>query len=158
MDQDANWYGARRHCVRWRFSSPGHSPQFLAHVYCGQMVAHLSYCWARVAILDSTSIWKMVLLYNKDKSSAVAEMDDRGHNRHGPKSMLRWCVVSSNKSSAVAEMGDHLATIDMCRRVGRGCCGGCVPTGSPSNTVWPGPRPTSLPSGILIHQTIWPQL
>jgi len=26
-------------------SSPkGHSPQFSAHVYCGQTVAHLSYC------------------------------------------------------------------------------------------------------------------
>jgi len=31
-------------------------------------------------------------------------------------------------------------------------------TGSWSNTTWPGPRPTSLPSGILIHPTVWPQL
>jgi len=30
--------------------------------------------------------------------------------------------------------------------------------GSPSNTMWPGPRPTSLPSGIFIHPTVWPQL
>jgi len=29
--------------------------------------------------------------------------------------------------------------------------------GSPSNTMWPGPRPTSVPSGILIHPTVWPQ-
>jgi len=29
--------------------------------------------------------------------------------------------------------------------------------GSPSNTMSLGPRPTSLPSGILIHQAIWPQ-
>jgi len=29
--------------------------------------------------------------------------------------------------------------------------------GTPSNTVWPGPRPASIPSGILIHLTIWPQ-
>ena len=27
----------------------------------------------------------------------------------------------------------------------------------PSNTMWPGLRPTSTPSGILIHPTIWPQ-
>ena len=27
----------------------------------------------------------------------------------------------------------------------------------PSNTMWPGPRPTSIPSGILIHPTVWPQ-
>jgi len=43
-------------------------------------------------------------------------------------------------------------------KVGRGCCGGWVPTGSPPNTMWPGQRPTSLPNGILIHPTVWPQL
>jgi len=39
------------HCVRWGPSSPSpkeHSPQFSAHVYCGQTVAHLSCCWALV--------------------------------------------------------------------------------------------------------------
>jgi len=54
-------------------------------------------------------------------------------------------------------MGDRLATIDMGRKVG-GCSapfyGG---TGSPSNTIRPGPRPTSVPSFILIHPTTWPQ-
>jgi len=40
--------------------------------------------------------------------------------------------------------------------------GGAVPlwrgrAGSPSNTMWSGPRPTSVPSGILIHLAIWPQ-
>jgi len=29
--------------------------------------------------------------------------------------------------------------------------------GSPSNTMSPGPRPTSVSSGILIHLTVWPQ-
>jgi len=61
-----------------------------------------------------------------NKSSAVAEMGDRGHNRHGPKR------------------------------------GGCYApfagrAGSPSNTMWPGPRPTSIPSGILMHPAVWPQ-
>jgi len=44
MDQDATWYGGRPwpmpHCVGWGPSSPsskrGHSPQFSAHLYCGQ--------------------------------------------------------------------------------------------------------------------------
>jgi len=44
MDQDATWYGGRprprRHCVRWRPSSPlqkgGRGSQFPAHFYCGQ--------------------------------------------------------------------------------------------------------------------------
>jgi len=47
--------------------------------------------------------------------------------------------------------------IDMGRKVG-GCC---VPlrgeAGSSSNTVSSGPRPTSVPSGILIHPSFWPQ-
>jgi len=59
-----------------------------------------------------------------------------------------------NKSSAVAEMADGLATTDMGQKVG----GGAVPlsvggAGSPSNTMWPGPRPTSIPSFILIPLT-----
>ena len=29
--------------------------------------------------------------------------------------------------------------------------------GSPSSTMWPVPRPTSMPSFILIHPTVWPQ-
>ena len=60
IDHDATWYGgrpqSRRHCVWWGLSSPppknGHSPQFSAHVYCGQTDAdaHLSYCWALVTL------------------------------------------------------------------------------------------------------------
>ena len=50
----------------------------------------------------------------------------------------------------------RLATIDMGRKVGA-----AVPLSgaaeSPSNTMWPGPRPTSMPSGILIHPSVWPQ-
>ena len=30
-------------------------------------------------------------------------------------------------------------------------------TGSPSNKLSPSPRLTSVPSGILIHPTVWPQ-
>ena len=51
MDQDATWYKdrpqPRPHCVIWGPSSPSHkgySPKCLAHVCCGQTVAHLSYC------------------------------------------------------------------------------------------------------------------
>ena len=48
-------------------------------------------------------------------------------------------------------MGDRLATIDMGRKV----AGTAVPlsvegAGSPFNTITPGLRPTSVPSGILI--------
>ena len=35
-------------------------------------------------------------------------------------------------------------------------CGG-EGAGSPSNTMWSGPSPTSVPSFILIRPTVWPQ-
>jgi len=63
--------------------------------------------------------------YN-DKSSAVAEMGDCGHNRHVPE---KW--------------------------------GGSVPVsrraGTWFNTMWLGPRSTSVPSGVFIHPAVWPQ-
>ena len=44
MDQNETWHAGRPqlwpYCVRWGPSSPlpkEHSPQFVAHVYCGQM-------------------------------------------------------------------------------------------------------------------------
>ena len=52
----------------------------------------------------------------------------------------------------------HLATTDMCRELGEGPCpfeGAAA--GSPSNTMWPEPRPTFMPSFILIRPTVWPQ-
>jgi len=65
-----------------------------------------------------------------NKSSAVAEMGDRGHDRHGPK------------------------------RAGGGA-GGAMPlsrsTENPSNTMWPAPMSTSVPSGVFIHPAVWPQ-
>jgi len=41
-------------------------------------------------------------------------------------------------------------------------CGGAVSLSvggawSPSSTMSPGPRPTSVPSGVLIHLAVWPQ-
>ena len=63
-----------------------------------------------------------------------------------------------NKSSAVAEMGDGLATIDMGRKVGGLLCPFFERRAeSPFNTMSPGPRPTSIPSGIVIHPTVWSQ-
>ena len=67
------------------------------------------------------------------------------HNSH-----LHMC-------SAAAEMGDRLATIDMDRKLGAvplWTRGSWVPI---YNTMWPGSRPISLPSGIFIHPAVWPQ-
>jgi len=54
-------------------------------------------------------------------------MGDRGHYRHGPK-------------------------------LGGGGCGLFLGVaGSPSIAKSPGPRPTSIPGGILVHPALWPQ-
>ena len=65
--------------------------------------------------------------------------------------------VSSKSSAYVSEMGDRLATRDMGKKCGAAVPLSVVGTASPSNTMWPGPRPTSVPSGIWIHQAVWPQ-
>ena len=57
----------------------------------------------------------VIRLYSQNKSSAVAEMGDRGHYRHGPK-----------RGGAAVPLS----------------WGGA---GSPSNTMWPGSRSTSVP-------------
>jgi len=54
----------------------------------------------------------------------------------------------------------RLAIIHMGQKLGRGACG--VPfflgiAASPSNTKSPEPRPTSVPSGILVHPAVRPQ-
>jgi len=40
-------------------------------------------------------------------------------------------------------------------KIGRELCPYGERAGSPSNTMSPGPRPTSVPSGILIHLAVW---
>jgi len=70
-----------------------------------------------------------------------------------------YCI--SNKSSAVAEIGDRLATIDMGRKLGSVplfFLGGWRGSWAPSNTIWSGPRPIFVPSGILIHQPLGVEL
>ena len=88
-----------------------------------------------------------------------------GHNRHGPK--IGDCA------SFWGELDPHVMQCGMGRSVpsyqvaswsiqpfahnrhGPKIGGGA---GSPSSTMWPGPRPSStLPSGILIPPAIWPQ-
>ena len=53
-------------------------------------------------------------------------------------------------------MGDRLPAIDVGQKVGAAVPLSMGPR-SPSNTVSPGPRPTPVPSSILIHPTVWPQ-
>jgi len=49
-----------------------------------------------------------------------------------------------------------LATTDMGRKFGDVPLSGSG-TWFPPNTMWPGPRPTCMPSVIFIGPTVWPQ-
>jgi len=91
-----------------------------------------SHCAYNVGPMNVTNTIARLLLFLGDrlyKSSAAAEMGDRGHNKHGPKRV----------GATVAPFAG-----------GRGA-------GSPSNTMSLELRPTSVPSDILIHPAIWPQ-
>ena len=107
------------------------------------------------------------------KSSAVAEMGDRGDNRHGPKrggGLLcpfrgSWDQVWYNVSWAEAYFrtkhrlhpSSHLATTDMGQKLGEVDVPFFLGVAGPHwNTMSHRPRPTTMPSGILIHATVWP--
>jgi len=57
--------------------------------------------------------------------------------------LLRWATVWP----CIIDMGQKFGLL--CPFGGR--------SWSTSNTMWPGPRRTSVPSGILVHLAIWPQ-
>ena len=110
-----------------------------------------------------------------NKSSAVAEMGDRGHNRHEPKrggllcpfrgtgtpSSTMWPGPSSTFVPIKRRRlhpSSHMARMDMGQNwveVGLPLFLGV--SGSTSNTMSRRPRPTSVPSNILIHAAVWPQ-
>jgi len=90
-----------------------------------------------------------------------------GHNRHGPKigGLCPFLGRGAASPSITMSLGSskaylptkwhldpssHLATTDMGQKLGAVplCWGG---PGSPSNTMWPGPRPTCVPSFMIFH-------
>jgi len=80
----------------------------------------------RVNLAQICSVVPEIFHTQTNKSSAVAEMGDRSHNRHRPKSGWGLCLFF---------------------------LGGA---GSPSNTISPRLRPTSVPSGIVVHTAVLP--
>jgi len=98
----------------------------------------------------------------------MAEMGDRGHNRHGPKTgdrapfrgelgphltQRRWAKAYLHVKCHL-DPSSRLATIDMDQKLEAPPPFGGVGACFPSNTMSLGLRPTSLPSGILIHAAI----
>ena len=59
-----------------------------------------------------------------------------------------------NKSSPVAQMGDR-GHIRHAPNRGGPLCPFRRGAGSPSNTMWPEPRSTFVPSGVFIHPAVW---
>jgi len=68
-----------------------------------------------------------------------------------------WCSKNLNKISVVAEMGDRARAKWAEKWRGLLCpFWGIWRAGTPCNTMWPGPRPISVLSGILMHPTVLP--
>jgi len=63
----------------------------------------------------------------RQELSSIVGIGDRGHNRHGPKKGEGAAVPLSRRAE------------------------------TPSNTMWPEPRSTSVPSGVFMHPAVWPQ-
>jgi len=74
---------------------------------------------------------------------------------HVTTTQRKTCIA--NNSSSVDQMGDRLATIQTWAENWAACPLWGGGAGSPSNTMWPEPRPTSTPSSIVVHPTVWPQ-
>ena len=66
-------------------------------------------------------------------------------------------IASTDKYSAVAEMVDRAKAKWAEKWRPAVLCPFPWEAGSPSDIMLPRPRSTSVPSGILIHPTIWPQ-
>ena len=71
-------------------------------------------------------------------------------------SVTRWHRVT--RAQQLLRWAGDRARAKWAEKWGTGCCALSVgEAGSQSDTMWPGPRPTSISSGILIHLTVWPQ-
>jgi len=155
IDEDAAWYGSRPrlrpHCTRRGPSSrergtapPLFGPCLLWPRSPISATAELLLRWATVATIDiGGREWRLLCSFRRELGPRLIQCGlGRGllpsqvasssiqpfcHNRHGPKIGWEW----------------------VCPFLGL--------AGSPSNTKSHRTRPTSIPSGILIHPAIWPQ-
>ena len=92
LDHDATWYRGRPqvrpHCVRRGPSSPkkGHSPQFLAHIYCGKM---------------TVTGWRNV--WNMRWRAPDKEIDQKGHGQRLCKKIAKHAIWTGRMLQIVVD-------------------------------------------------------
>jgi len=88
-----------------------------------------------------------------------------GHNGYGPKigdlcpywgELVPHLTQCGFRAKWHLDPSSRLTTTDMGQELRYGSAF-CVGTGFSYKLMWPGARPTSIPSGVLIRRTIWPQ-
>ena len=132
------------------------------------------------AILPAQAVWcihggiiiiihqargRQTVQHGNNKSSAVSEMGDRGHNRHGHLSQSwdtrlvqcglgRGLLLYQAASSSIQPFGHSRHG----PKIGWGGCA-LIPgvAGFTSNTMSRTPRAAFVPSGVLIRAAVWPQ-
>ena len=110
MDQDATWYGGkprrRRRCVKCGRSSPlkRHSPQFSAHVYCGQTAG-----WMKTSLGTEVDLGPGHIVLDGDPAPPPAK------GAQQPPSLLGPCLLwPRSPISATAELLISLLTVMRC--------------------------------------------
>jgi len=88
-------------------------------------------------------------------------MSLEGYSATGCHKATNKCTLKVNNTRAQPYLKwTTLATIDMGRKDRGGGCMLCHFRGNwdptPSNTMWPESRYTSVPSGVFIHPAVWP--
>ena len=110
-----------------------------------------TYCAMQIWV----SIWYIFHIKSRTKRLTWMKTSVIQHKSTPPEYCSRQpqivVALTYYKCSAGAEMGDSLATTDMGQKLG------AVPLSAGAASMWPGPRPTFVPSGILIHPAVWPQ-
>ena len=140
-----------------RSRTPWRSPQFSAHVYCGQTAG-----WIKMALGMEVGLGPVHILLDGDtaplpKKGGRAPPQFSAHLYCG---QTAACIKIPLGMEVRLSPGDFVLDGDQARYPKEGRC--CAPfvgagSGTPSNTMWPGPRSTSISSGVLLHAAVWPQ-
>jgi len=131
----------------------GRCAPILAEGELGPILRNIA--WAEAYIHTKWHLYPHSCLATIDMGRKLGAQSPFWGGELGPH-LTQCCLGRGPPPYQVAYSSSHLARTDMGRKLG------CMPllgggAGSPSKTTWRGPRPTCMPSFILIHSTVWPQ-